>query len=207
MSEPFVVAFVTGVTPAKWARVWGERMPQVPLELRPSSAADAVAALHDGSADVALLRVPVADDALSAIRLYEEQPVIVAPKDHVFEALDSVTTADLADENLVDDIELVAANVGVAIMPQSVARAHSRRDVITRPLTDAPTTTIALVWPTARTTPLVDEFIGIVRGRTANSSRGTVEETPAPAPKPVRKPAPAVKKAPKFPNRRPGRTR
>ncbi|MEP6478958.1 MAG: LysR family substrate-binding domain-containing protein, partial [Rhodoglobus sp.] len=207
MTEPFVVAFVVGVTPAKWARVWGERMPQVPLELRPSSAADAVAALHDGSADVALLRVEGVDDGLSAIRLYEEQPVIVAPKDHVLEALDSVTMADLAGENVVDDIELVAASVGVAIMPQSVARAHSRRDVIARPLTDAPTTTIALVWPTGRTTPLVDEFIGIVRGRTANSSRGAVDEPPPPTPKPARKPPVAAKKPPKFPNRRPGRTR
>ena len=68
-------------------------------------------------------------------------------------------------------IELVAANVGVAVLPQSVARAHSRKDVVARPLSGAPDTGIALVWPTRDAHPLCDEFIGIVRGRTANSSR------------------------------------
>ena len=41
MPETFVVAFVIGVTPNKWARVWNERMPHLPLELRPSSMHDA----------------------------------------------------------------------------------------------------------------------------------------------------------------------
>ncbi|TAL41591.1 MAG: LysR family transcriptional regulator [Salinibacterium sp.] len=151
----------------------------VPLELRPLSPADAQSALRDGSADVALVRLPLAlgGDGFSAIPLYEETAVVVAPKEHELDALDSVVLADLEGFTVLhgewsDSIELVAANVGVAVMPLSVARALSRRDVISRPLTDAPSTTIALVWPTERTTPLVEEFIGIVRGRTANSSRG-----------------------------------
>ena len=63
------------------------------------------------------------------------------------------------------------ANVGLALMPMSVARAHSRRDVVARPLTDAADSGIALVWPRASDDPRLDTFIGIVRGRTANSSR------------------------------------
>jgi DNA-binding transcriptional LysR family regulator len=70
-----------------------------------------------------------------------------------------------------DTFELVAANVGLALMPMSVARAHSRRDVIARPVTDAADTGIALVWPRESDDPRLDTFIGIVRGRTANSSR------------------------------------
>jgi len=69
-------------------------------------------------------------------------------------------------------IELVAAGIGVVIVPQSLARLHHRRDLTYRPVTDAPGSSIALVWPEANTTEFVDEFIGIVRGRTANSSRG-----------------------------------
>lgn len=201
MPEPFVVAFVLGVTPGKWARVWAERLPEHALELRPLSPAEAFAALDDGSVDAAFLRLPVEPEHLSAIPLYEEQPVVVAPKDHAIEALDSVTRADLAAETVLDQdwaaaVELVAANVGVAVMPQSVARALSRKDVVARPVMDEPTTQIALVWPTAATTPLVDEFIGIVRGRTAQSSRGTPTPPAAKPAKPARQAAPAKKKRP-----------
>ena len=31
--SPLRVAFVPGVTPDKWARIWAERMPRAPLEL------------------------------------------------------------------------------------------------------------------------------------------------------------------------------
>ena len=95
-------------------------------------------------------------------------------------------------------VELVAANVGVAVMPQSVARALSRRDVVARPIDDGEETRVALAWATDRTTADVEEFIGIVRGRTANSSRG--EPTPK-TPKPPRKPK-AVQPRAKRPRRR-----
>lgn len=177
MNPTFVVAYVVGVTPGKWARVWGERMPRHPLSLVQFSPADALLALANGTADVAFVRLPVDDDSLSAIPLYEENAVVVAPKDHVIEAVDSLVLADLEGETVLDGdwaeaVELVAANVGVTVMPHSVARALSRRDVVARHLTDAPTTRVALAWPASRTTAEIEEFIGIVRGRTANSSRG-----------------------------------
>lgn len=219
----FVVAFVVGVTPGKWAGVWAERLPTHPLELRPLSPVDAVAALHSGEVDAAFLRLPIAQSEqpqaeqpqpaqpqLSSITLYSEQPVVVVPKDHAIEALDSVTLADLSAENLVEDVlspgdwsaavELVAANVGVAVMPQSVARALSRKDVVAKPVTDAPITEIALVWPADTTTELVEEFIGIVRGRSANSSRGT-PTPPTEKPKPAKKPVQA--KSPKSAHAKP----
>ena len=206
--ETFVVAYVLGVTPGKWAGIWNDRMPRHPLALRPCSPAEAVAALVSGEADVALLRLPLAEEALSSIPLYIEKPVVVVPKDHAVEALDSVSLRDLEGEALLDtdwaaDVELVAANVGVAVMPQSVARALSRRDVVARPVTDGPETQVALAWLT--TTPEVEEFIGIVRGRTANSSRGEpTPKTPKP-PKPVRAPRAAGAKrqsGPRKPRRR-----
>lgn len=176
MSEPFVVAFVPGVTPGKWERIWRERMPRSPIEVRPLSHEEALAALRDGSAHMALVREVSADDEFHAIPLYRERPVVVAPKDHPVAAFDELTLADLEGEIMLegegaDTVELVAANVGVAIMPMSVARAHSRRDVIARPLTDAADTGISLAWLRASDEPRLDTFIGIVRGRTANSSR------------------------------------
>lgn len=175
----FTVLFVPGVTPTKWARIWNERMRRQRLVLRPASAAEALAALRDGTGDAAFLRDAAADDEFSAIRLYDELPVVVASRDHLFSAVgvnETIGADELAAENVLDGqdadtLELVAAGVGIATMPQSVARMLSRRDVIARGLRDVAPTTISLVWPIDRTTPAVETFIGIVRGRTENSSR------------------------------------
>lgn len=205
MSDSLVLAFVPGVTPAKWVGVWKERMPRTPIELLPLPEAEALQSLHSGAATVALLREPFSREGLSAIPLYEEQAVVVAPKDHAIAAFDELTRNDLAGETVLegdarDAVELVAANVGVAIMPQSVARLHSRRDVVARPLRDEPTTRISLVWLENATTEHIEEFIGIVRGRTANSSRGS--DKPAEK-QPERRPAPKkTQNRPAKPRRR-----
>lgn len=176
VTAPFVVAFVPGVTPGKWERIWRERMPRSPLELRLLPADAALASLHAGEAHMAFLRDVTADDELHVIPLYRERAVVVAPKDHPVAAFDELTLAELAGETVLagDDaatVELVAANVGLALMPMSVARAHSRRDVVARPVTDAGDTGIGLAWLRASDDPRVDTFIGIIRGRTPNSSR------------------------------------
>ncbi|NUO98480.1 MAG: LysR family substrate-binding domain-containing protein [Nonomuraea sp.] len=204
----FRLAYVPGVTPAKWVNVWTERMPDVPMELIVIPAGEAVALLRAGGADAAFVRLPVDRDGLSVIPLYVETTVVVAPKDHAVAAADELVVADLADDEVLhplDDtidwpvrpglpaftrppttaeaVELVAAGTGLLLVPQSLARLHHRRDLTYRPVTDAPESQVALAWPTDATTDLVDDFIGVVRGRTVNSSRG---RTPAPA---ARKPA------------------
>lgn len=181
MPDPLLVAFVPGVTPGKWERIWRERRPGGRLDLMPlpqSAARDALAA---GTVHMALLRDTPADDRWHAIALYREQPVVVAPRDSLVAALDTVRLVDLDGENVLpvdiqagdgaDAVELVAANVGVVVLPQSIARLHGRKDVVARPLVDAPDTGVSLVWPQDDPHPLVDVFMGIVRGRTANSSR------------------------------------
>jgi hypothetical protein len=79
--------------------------------------------------------------------------------------------------------------VGLVIVPQSLARLHHRRDLTYRPLIDAPGSGVVLTWPDAENSDLMEEFIGVVRGRTVNSSRtprrdpSSASETPAPAKK------------------------
>ena len=207
-SPSFRLAYVPGVTPAKWARTWHERLPDVPLTLLQVTPAEAPEALREGTADAAFVRLPVDRTAFSAIPLYTETTVVVVPKDHVITAADEVTLDDLADEVVIhplddvlgweklpgepaferpattaDAIELVAANIGVLVVPQSLARLHHRRDLTYRTLVDAPQSSIALSWPEDATTDLVEDFIGIVRGRTVNSSRGRREEPKAEQPK------------------------
>jgi DNA-binding transcriptional LysR family regulator len=74
-------------------------------------------------------------------------------------------------ETTADAVATVAAGVGIAVMPMSLARLHHRKDVTYRVLRGGPVSSIALAWDADRTTPLVDTFVGIVRGRTVNSSR------------------------------------
>ncbi|MFT4029488.1 MAG: LysR substrate-binding domain-containing protein [Protaetiibacter sp.] len=174
--EPFVVAFVPGVTPGKWERIWRERMPRSPLEVRPLPQDAALAALRDGSVRMAILRDVTADEEFHVIPLYRERPVVLAPKDHPVAAFDELALDELDGETILggqgaETVELVAANVGLALMPMSVARAHSRRDVVARPLIGAPDSGIGLAWPRASEDPRLEVFIGIVRGRTPNSSR------------------------------------
>ncbi|MER7518353.1 LysR family substrate-binding domain-containing protein [Streptomyces sp. NPDC126499] len=191
------MAYVPGVTPSKWVRIWQERLPDVPLELVQVEAAEAAGLLRGRLADAAFLRLPVDRTELSAIPLYTETTVVVVPKDHLVAAADEVTVEDIADDIVLhplddtldwetppgrpaferpattaDAIELVAAGIGLLVVPQSLARLYHRKDLTYRTLTGTPQSQVALSWPEDATTDLVEDFIGIVRGRTVNSSRG-----------------------------------
>jgi DNA-binding transcriptional LysR family regulator len=191
----FRLGAVPGATPGKWIDAWKQRMPRVPLELVPIEAATQRAAL-DG-VDAALVRLPLTDDSLHIIPLYDELPVVVAAVDSHLMAAAELTGSDLEGEvviGLTDDVlgplELpgtsparftalptneaivtAASGVGIVIVPMSLARMHHRKDADHRVLADGPVSTVALVWPRERTTPDVETFVGIVRGRTTNSSR------------------------------------
>ena len=180
------VGFVPGVTVSKWSRIWAERFPAIPLEIVGVAAADQLTSLREDRVDANFVRLPIDRDGINAIPLYSELPVVVVPKDHPVALYDTVTTEDLAGEQLHDasdldaielPIELVAAGVGIVIVPHSIARLHTRKDLVYRTVTDAASTDIALAWPTDRTTDLIEEFVGIVRGRSERSSRA---QTPAP---------------------------
>ncbi|MEX0152843.1 LysR substrate-binding domain-containing protein [Microbacterium sp. LMI1-1-1.1] len=192
----FVLGAVPGATPGKWIGLWRERMPHVALDLRAITVAEQREAL-DGL-DAALVRLPVAaPDDLHLIPLYDELPVVVMAAESDLTAGEDLELADLAGEVVItplDDtlglripdaaeprfappadaaeaIATVAAGVGVVVVPMSIARANPRRDVEFRVLRDGPTSTVALAWLRERTTPDVEAFVGIVRGRTARSSR------------------------------------
>ena len=155
-------------------------------------------ALVAGQVDAALVRLPIDRDGLHVIPLYDEVPVVVMPKDSHLTAADELEASDLSGEVVIvpgddvlgmplpddalspafdppettgDAVATVAAGVGVVIVPMSLARLHHRRDLDHRPLRDGPTSSVALAWVAERTTPDVEAFVGIVRGRTPNSSR------------------------------------
>jgi DNA-binding transcriptional LysR family regulator len=191
----FRLGAVPGATPGKWIDAWKQRMPHVPLDLVPVDPATQRSAL--GELDAALVRLPLTDDSLHIIPLYDEVPVVVAAVDSHLMAAEELTTADLEGEVLIgltddvlgpidlpgttaarfaplsteDAIATAASGAGIVIVPMSLARLHHRKDADHRVLAGGPVSTVALAWPRERTTPDVETFVGIVRGRTANSSR------------------------------------
>jgi len=220
-SPAFRLAYVPGVTPAKWVRIWNERRPDVPLTLVPVPAAEVSDVLRRGEADAGLVRLPVDRTVLSAIPLYTEATVVVAPKDHVVTAADEVSLDELADEVVLhplddvlgweqppgepaferpatteDAVEHVASGIGILYVPQSLARLHHRKDLTYRTVLDAPQSDVALSWPEEATTDLVEDFIGIVRGRTVNSTRGRTPPPAQPKTKGKRTEAPAGSRKP-----------
>ena len=204
--EGLTFAYVVGVTPGKWIRRWEERMPDVPLHSFMSDDGAQLEVLRDGSADLSFVRLPVDRDGLHVIPLYEEQPVVVAPKGHEISVFEEVALEDLVEENFLDvagmggpemAMQVVASGAGLVILPMSVARHFSVKDTVARRLTGAEGTQIALAWPSDSTSEVIEEFIGIVRGRTAQSSRqpSAQQEKPKKAPKPDRRGTGAKKPA------------
>ncbi len=195
-AEHLHVGFVTGTTPDRWARAWRDQR-RGPLDLLPVTEEEQEAVVRQGQVDMALVRLPVDTADLHCVRLYDEVPVVVAGRDHLLSAVaadESVTLADLEGEQLVrpersgwrpttdqlawppmserEAIETVAAGTGVVIVPRSVARLFHRKDVVQREVAGLPPTTVALVWRRERDDDATQAFVGVVRGRTANSSRG-----------------------------------
>ncbi|MDO5032813.1 LysR family transcriptional regulator substrate-binding protein [Corynebacterium sp.] len=189
------LVFATGTEPGKWFRryrdVHGESA------LHTVDADDALAALLEGQVDLALARVPLGvgdhriDDSYHVVRLYEEEPGIAVPKESVYaEVGEPVELEDVAEEHLNyrigDDglvdvpavrqgLQVVAANVGIVIAPRPLLKVLSKKLVVPLGLVD-PTvarTEIALVWPKAGDSEEIQDFVGVAKGRTKNSSRSS----------------------------------
>lgn len=196
-SGPFRLGVIPGATPGTWVDRWKERMPQQPLELVPLSVADQHAALLGGDVDAAIVRLPIERDGLHVIPLYDEVVVVMMSKESHLTAADELAYDDLVGEVVIvplddvlgldlpgtvapafaaletteDAVATVASGIGCVIVPMSLARLHQRRDAAHRVLRGAPASTVSLAWVADRTTPAVEAFVGIVRGRTTNSSR------------------------------------
>ncbi|WP_179435173.1 LysR substrate-binding domain-containing protein [Microbacterium pseudoresistens] len=187
---------VPGATPGRWIATWKARMPHVAIELVEVPFAAQRERIADDDLDLAIVREPFDRDGMHAIPLYEELPVVITSVDSHLLAADELDPADLEGETLLttaedvldltlpttpatfgmldtvsDAVATVASGVGIVVVPLSLARLHHRKDVEHRPLRGGPVSPVLLAWRAERTTEDVETFIGIVRGRTANSSR------------------------------------
>lgn len=184
------VVFSPGVQPDKWFGRFDERVPR--WRIAGAQADNPLAYIQKGVADVALVRlgeVGVDKEKMHQVDLYDEQLGVAAPKDHPIKVMDSVRYGELEGEKEMyvtpangevdvaavrEALGVVAANVGVAIAPRPLLRAINARGVVHRDLfdvTSAGATRVALVWMRERDDDVVQDFVGICRGRKAESSR------------------------------------
>ncbi len=168
-------------------------------------------------------------DTFHAVQIYTEEPAVCASRDHwVAAAENSVDWVEIADEPFIDPsqmgvaahdphtaltgadlaaaertaMEVAAAGAGLVVVPNSVARAVSRKDVVVRTVAGQPGYPVSLVWLRERDSEEIQEFIGIARGRKESSGRSQL------APKQRAKPAGArAGSSPRQPRPKPGSPR
>ncbi|MFV8394163.1 LysR family transcriptional regulator substrate-binding protein [Corynebacterium hindlerae] len=195
-AQPLAIVFVKGTAPGKWFDRFNERTDYPDLITMESD--DAFAALIDGRATLALIRLPeprLTDD-FHKVDLYEETPGITVPKDSELTLLERISRADISDEivnyepgdqvdiqAVRDAVQVVAANVGVVIAPRPLLRSISSKQTEHREFSDGTPTQVSLVWRKADDCDMIQDFVGITKGRKATSSRQSQQ-----AGKPKRKP-------------------
>lgn len=179
------LSFITGTEPDKWFQRFNDRHRG---GLNPVASDDALASVLDGNADIALVRLPDAriTDTLHVVKLYDEQPGIALPADHTLTLLEQVTESDIAAElihyqgsadipAIRQHLQVVAAGVGVVIAPRPLLKVLSGKQIAHRGFhgPDYEPTTIALVWEKTKDSDTIQDFVGIAKGRTPNSTRGS----------------------------------
>lgn len=140
------------------------------------------------------------------VLLYREDPVVCAAADHWIAAAEaSVTAAEIAEEtrfhpaDMLSEgarpdihtpqagadlgraerlaLETAATGAGVVILPASVARMLARKDVVVRTVEGLPRYQTGLAWLVEQDSDLIQEFIGVARGRRPGSGRSAVPGT------------------------------
>ncbi|ONI74341.1 LysR family transcriptional regulator [Kribbella sp. ALI-6-A] len=103
----FSLAFMPGIIVTELVRAFGDRHPELKVRLVRTTWDDQVEVLHDGRADVSVVRLPVDQRGLTVRPLFEEPRVVVLRADHRLAGKDSVDIADLASEHLLQDPDAV----------------------------------------------------------------------------------------------------
>lgn len=189
-TEILKVVFVPGIAPSKWFRRFNDRY--APHQIVSASVYDPLPYVLQRKADVAFIRLDAEGrDALGedlhCVELYDEAPGVAAPKDHPISAFKEISMADTEEEiinwqpkppsysinplEVREALDVVAANVGLVIAPRPLIRAFNVKGVKDVALSDGLPTRMAMVWLKERDGELIQNFVGICKGRTSRSSR------------------------------------
>ena len=84
-------------------------------------------------------------------------------------------------------LEVVASGAGLVILPNSVARMLARRDIVIREVEGLPGYDVGLAWRREADGPVIQEFIGVARGRKPGSGRSEISTGADSKPEPKQK--------------------
>lgn len=185
------LAFVTGTVPDKWFRRYEQRSAHS-RPLRAQGEDDPVQLLLNGEVDAALVRFPeprIDREDYHVVELYTESAGVAVPKESVYAELgEALRLEDVAGEpchyapergqtvaipDLRMGLQVVAANVGVVVGPRPILAQLGGKQVRDLELLDAPwgETRIGIVWAKERDDDDIQDLVGIMKGRRAQSTR------------------------------------
>ncbi len=105
--KTFTVGFMPGITVTPAVRAFAAAHPDLEVEVIRTTWDDQVDVLHDGRADVSIVRLPIDQAGLSLRPLFEEPRVAMVPSDHRLAGKPMIEITDLADEHLLQDPDAV----------------------------------------------------------------------------------------------------
>ncbi|MFI5606573.1 LysR family transcriptional regulator [Amycolatopsis sp. NPDC051903] len=106
-TSTFTIGFMPGITVTQPVRALTARHPELSVELVRTTWDDQAEVLHDGRADVSIVRLPVQPRGLTVRPMYGEPRVAILPVTHRLAGKESVEVADLAGEHLLNDPDAV----------------------------------------------------------------------------------------------------
>jgi DNA-binding transcriptional LysR family regulator len=101
----FTIAFMPGIIVTGLVQMFAQSYPEVHVEVLRTGWEDQVEVVHDGLADVSIVRLPVARRGLRVIALASEARVVAIPSTHPLAARVAVAVRDLAYLELLQDAD------------------------------------------------------------------------------------------------------
>jgi DNA-binding transcriptional LysR family regulator len=105
--KTFTIGFMPGITVTAAVRAFTAQHPGLTIELLRTTWDDQVGVLHDGRADVSIVRLPIDQQGLTVHPLFDEPRVAMLPADHRLAGKPSIEISDLADEHLLQHPDAV----------------------------------------------------------------------------------------------------
>ncbi|MBU2668052.1 LysR family transcriptional regulator [Actinoplanes bogorensis] len=181
-----VVGFMPGLAPAPLIRALRERFPDLEVDVIRTSWDDQVEVVHDGRAELSLVRLPIDRAGVTVVPVLSEPRVAVLSRDHHLAGRDVVTLDDLAGLPLLQDpmavpellgtrtaaearpqpnveekLERVVIDSGFVILPRSTALAYPRPDVVLRPVDGLAPSEVALIRAESASSEVLDTAMKI----------------------------------------------
>ncbi|GAB2584998.1 LysR substrate-binding domain-containing protein [Kribbella endophytica] len=111
----FTIAFMPGITVTSLVRELAAKHPELTVELLRTTWDDQVEVLHDGRADVSIVRLPIDQQGLTVRPLFDEPRVAMLPADHRLAGKPVIRIGDLAEDHLLQDPDAVPEWRDVAV--------------------------------------------------------------------------------------------